>query len=437
MRIDPDSVASGFPEESETLTPIMREGVDRSRKELEQKQIRELIKQLSEKETEVERLRKRLSALEAQAELGECIRRALMSEWAGSRSLKSELDRPDNNSSPNEAPWVFDAPRDRHYAQDSNPAFEGVLTVFTQEWVGIRAAAGSFPGHKLAISKSIFWISEDLVRIFDQIDSLRIRTVVVHGFSFPLVEFLVALRAARPDLRICGVWHGTVAAWCLDEERLLAGKFLELASRGVFDRIHIMRKGSEALHPRAFAPLLPNLPLRTSIARTAPAWSNRPVRCIFPSWNNPWKNLYTNIAAAACSDQVGIIGTYAGVEYSGPGRDKLTRINYSDRETHLRMLASCDLALNVTVVDCHPMVEMEAISVGTPTLRANLELDFEAGHPYSKIFTTTSAHNVVGICKQISQISSVPAGEIDEIVADYRSLVVRTSFERYGEFLQS
>lgn len=376
----------------------------------------------------------RHSAIERQMALGDEISKALLCTGSDAPALMVPASM---SSDPGEAEasWVVDAERDRRYAQPDHPAFDSVLTLCTQEWVGVRAASASFPGHKLAVSKNAQWTTQAVRQVLHELDRLSTRTLVVQGFSSGLANLLVALRVARPELKICAVWHGTMAAWCFDEERDLARRFLELTERNVLDRVHFLRRGLHALHPKCFAPLLPNLPPVVTPHRLAPAWSTKPGTCLFASWNNVWKNMYANLAGAASSRSVERIFSYGAVEGLSVWASRLKVVEFGSRERHFSFLGSVDLVLNATINDCIPMVELEALAVGTPTLASPLDLDFGTGHPLRRLCTVDSPHNVAEIAARINAIADCPADELGQMIEDYRGLVTRTSFERYGQFI--
>ena len=367
------------------------------------------------------------------ASLGERFRTILATSEAAADKRRNYATAPEADSV--EPAWVFDAPRDRAFAHPDHPVFDKTLSVFTQEWVGIRAAAGSFPGMKLAISRHAAWNVPELRRVFQRIETAGIRTVVAHGACQPLLDFLHALRVAMPELTIVGVWHGTLAGWASDEEHGLAMRFMRLASEGVFDRICFLRRGMHLLHARAVPYLTPNLPPVVPVRRLAPAMATSPITCIFAGWNNQWKNMYANIVGACASDAVAKVLTYAPASLPEPLGAKLDSLPYGTRRQHFIALATTDLVLNVTTVDCHPMVELEALAVGTPVLRGQLDLDFGADHAFSQLFTVHAPLDPLAIRERLEGVAKIAPAEVGDIVADYRALVVKTSFERYGEFL--
>ncbi|MFV0299267.1 MAG: methyltransferase domain-containing protein [Hyphomicrobiaceae bacterium] len=391
---------------------------------------KQLEKQLNQAQGKLERL-------EGQFALGVRIRASLLEPDTkrGEKKPKRRVTK-EAFKAHAEPPHIFDAERDIRYAHAEHPAFAEVLTVFTQEWVGIRAASGSFPGPKLAVSKYHEWSASAAMPIFDRISALGTKKILAQGLSPGLASFLVALRAAMPELKIYGVWHGALAAWCHEEERMLANRFLSMASIGVYDRIHFLKRGMHLLHDKAFAPLLPNPVPRIEHRRLQQAFERRPLTCLFGSWNNAWKNMYANLLGAAASESVGKVISYAPIEYDGPGHKKMASSSFSSRENHLALCSTCDLVLNATIVDCHPMLELEGLAVGTPSLRSNLDLDFGGNHPYERLLTLDSPHNAAEIKARIDKLSGIDPAELADALADYRNLVNETSFQRYGEFLE-
>jgi len=331
----------------------------------------------------------------------------------------------------------LNATRDTRYAHERHPVFDHVVTLFTQQWVGIRASAGSLPGAKLAIGKAAQMGPSQVRELLQILEDLKVHTVLVHGLSDGVIRAVHAIRIARPELRICAIWHGALAAWSLDEERGMAQRLFELATEGVFDSISVMKRGAHVLHPKAVPYLVPNFPPTVSLRRLRPAGSSEKRTALFGSWNNTWKNMYANVAGAALSRSIDEVISYSDVDGHLVDSSKIRRAHYRNRSHHFALLANVDLVLNATVVDCHPMVEMEALAVGTPVLRGPLDLDFGQETAFEKLLTVQSPHNIAEIVETIDRISSVPADEMADIIADYKQLVMTTAIGRYADFLKS
>lgn len=344
-------------------------------------------------------------------------------------------DQSSSDQIASEPEWTLNSPRDMHYAQPSSSNLGRTVMVFAQQWVGIRAAAGSLPGHKLGVSNSILWTPAKIRMVLSTIHKLKAENIICHGGCDSVFDLLIAIRREIPSLTICGVWHGTFAAWLSEHERALALRFIRLADTGVFDRVCFLRKGMNLIHPKAVPYLVPNMvPKVETVRLQRPFASDRHVS-IFPSWNNHWKNMYTNLIAAALSPKIDEILTYQPAQLPGDLQKKLSTIKYSGRTDHFKNTSLCDLVLNVTSVDCHPMTELEAIATGTPALRSNLDLDFLTDHPYSKLLTIDDYLNTKSISRRIDIVASMPPKEIEEIVKDYASRVNEIAHERYANFI--
>ncbi len=76
----------------------------------------------------------------------------------------------------------WNARRDCAYSQ-ALPEFARTLSVFHQEWFGIRAALGSFGGDKLAISADVDLQKERVLQIYERIVSEGFTHIVFHGLS--------------------------------------------------------------------------------------------------------------------------------------------------------------------------------------------------------------------------------------------------------------
>jgi hypothetical protein len=156
-----------------------------------------------------------------------------------------------------------------------------------------------------------------------------------------------------------------------------------------------------------------------------------------PGWSGWRKNLYTNILAATMSERVRSVWVYAqNVDLPSPLSDKLRAWDYSTRECTFELMAQSSLCLNVSLVDCHPMVNVEAQTIGRPCLRGNLYLDALEQHPYVKLTNVNDLTSVAEIRDGIEHVLSVPSAELQEIILDYQTKSDDVARSRYLEFLE-
>lgn len=331
--------------------------------------------------------------------------------------------------------YLWNSEQDCRFAH-KNLAFDRVCHVFHLEWFGIRAAAGSLPGAKLGISASTNWNARELRAIGDQLSSSNISVLVIHGMSKAMQRLVEILkRAGGFDLYL--VWHGNTAQWANHDELQLISMVLELNRRGMFRRVHAIRSGMEMIFgENAFVPQLLNMP--PSVSRVLPVGrKSDAVSVLCPSWNDLRKNLHSNLLAATLSDRVRKVFAFADNLDFPFGLDRKVQIlqHRSQAET-IDLMAMVDLVSNVTVIDCHPMVNLEALAVGTPTLEGPLFLDALEEHPYKKLVRVENPLSVSDIKEAITSVMGLPEQELHQMMEDYRVQLTQLSGRRYLDFLE-
>lgn len=334
------------------------------------------------------------------------------------------------------ASYQWDAARDTEWAHvDSR--FDRVCHVFHQEWFGMRAAAGALPGRKLAITAHSVLTPKDVSDIADSLREMRADRLVVHGFSTPMEAFARAIRALGFE-HLYLVWHGAAAMWVFEGERKLAEQALGLVRKGIFRRMQGMRRGmDDVIGARAFAPqllnLAPNVP-----ASPLPTPKARDGRIVLsPSWNLLHKNLVTNLLAAQFNDRVSEFWTMANdISLDRHLAGKLRVLGTRTGRAMLDTMRSADLVSNVSIVDCHPMVDQEALAVGVPCLRGPLFLDALEDHPYVAATEVKNPLSVHDVSSAMNRVFDIDAGEMRDMIADYAKGIRAISLDRYAEFLE-
>jgi len=331
--------------------------------------------------------------------------------------------------------FTLNAARDVAFA-NSDSRFGGVAHVCHQEWVGIRAAVGSLPGSKLAIKSTLALAPREVEEIAAEFRSLGIDRLVFHGMSDPMQRLARALKRSMP-VEMHVVWHGSPAMWLNEAERECFNLALALLHDGVVRRFHGMRRGMDPVinHRGAYAKQLFNPPPVAGIRRVG-AWRTDGAVAFSPSWNLLHKNLGTNLAAANVSPRIGQIWAMAQDGQAMCGKSKrYRRLSARTPLEIMQAMSSADLVLNVSLVDCHPMVDMEALSVGTPCLRGPLFLDALEDHPYVAATEVANPLSVDDICSTIDRVLTAPFGELSAAMDDYAASIRKISLDRYVEFL--
>jgi hypothetical protein len=328
---------------------------------------------------------------------------------------------------------AFDAPEDTRYAHAAG-GFDHVLHVFPAPWKGIRAAAGSLPGHKLAIPVKGRLNPADVAQFFTSIDTWRLNRFVFHGMSETAADLIGRMADAGLSDQVYLVYHGNVSQWYHDHERQHAFAAIELAQKGLVRRIHVLKNNHPLVEGRSFLPMLLNLPPALG---PMPAEETSDEVSVFIPGTHDWrKNLHCNALGAALSADVSRILHYAReIHLPPPYASKLKHVQFSSRETTFRLMAQSRCTLNVSLAECHPMVGLESEAVGTPCLRGPLRLDALEDHPYVKLVTVEDPTSPFEILNVLQRLLSAARSELAEMMRDYNVAMTGISLRRYLDFI--
>lgn len=325
---------------------------------------------------------------------------------------------------------VLNAAQDMQYAHAA-ASFEKNIHVFSKEWKGIRSAVGAMGGSKLAVtadrplSSGEMEFALDSVRKFDK--------AIFHGVSVNtrnIIEYLY--RHGGPESYV--VWHGSHAQLSVDSERELFFPTKRLYEKGYIRRMHIMRSGCHLLL-KSWPHVLFNAPLRMEAKKACARISENGIALV-PMTAAMGKNLYTNIIAAAVSEKIKIIKTYNGNDLMQLCGGKTVRfLRHDGMEGHLQVLKKCAISLNVTCVDCQPMVDLEALSAGTPAITGPLFLENHFKSDYPRITTVQNPLSSEEIVKAIGRLDAIPTTELCEMMLEYKTELLQKHIESYGNFL--
>lgn len=330
--------------------------------------------------------------------------------------------------------FEFNSSRDSLFSHSSK-IFDKVLHVFNAEYYGIRAAAGNLPGGKLAVSAQKKLTPRDFSEIVEQIALQGYEKFVLHGYSRAMNDVAIRIHRAFGS-EIYGVWHGNFAQLVYHGEREAFEQWRRLLSNGVITKAHILKQHASDFLECGFTPLLLNLPPQWKGVRISPAFSQKEtVTAFLPGWIDVRKNWHANMLAAERSDVVKQLFYYADTCPVFDRTGKAKQINF-DPVTHMDVMSSVDLVLNATLIDCHPMVDLEALACRTPAITSKLFLgELLDAHAYSKLTSIENVLDTKEISDRIKFISEIDEGEILEMMSDYADALIRMSFSRYEDFL--
>lgn len=339
-------------------------------------------------------------------------------ETASPRQLSSEIE--------------FDADGDCRYAQNDR-GFVRVAHIFHQNWHGIRSAAGVQPGHKVAIPLQRPLSKGDLMKLVLQLEEWGIQKAVFHGFSDAAERALRTVRAAGIECYL--VWHGNLSQLAWKPEAQFFERAMMVCRHGIVRRVHMMKSGMGMVFPRSYEPMLLNRPPVTNRRRLVPAFSGNRKIALVPAFPDIRKNLHSSLLGAALSSSIQEILHYGKILGTMPETARCKRVPYAGHDNHITLLHDVDVSVNVTTIDCHPMVDMEALGAGAMVLSGPLFLDALTEHPFTALSAIANPFNVREIGKRLDYLSSMNNPELQAIISDYAREITRVSRKRYAEFL--
>lgn len=328
----------------------------------------------------------------------------------------------------------WNSPQDTQYAH-RDERFEGVVHIFHRQWLGIRAAAGSLPGNKLAIDAHRALGSPGVEQVLKLLRHAGVSHYVFHGMSdnaSTLIRSLSRLGLAEQTFL---VYHGNVSQWFDSPERKLAFQAIQLAQEGHVRSLHILKPRHALPGVKSFAPMLLNMSPALGIRTPAP--QSRKSTVLIPGTHEWRKNLHCNALGAAMLESVEQVVHYApGLTLPEPWQGKLSYKPFVSREGTFDLMEGSLATLNVSLSECHPMVAIESEAVGTPCLRCRLFLDALEDHPYVRVVEVEDPTNPFAIREVLQQLQAVPQLELAEMMSDYSRAVDALSLSRYLAFLE-
>lgn len=331
--------------------------------------------------------------------------------------------------------YSWNSAADTGYAHRDD-RFSDVVHLFHRQWLGIRAAAGSLPGNKMAIDAHRKLSTTETKEILELLSGGgRFSRYVFHGMSRNAAALIGALSAAGLSERSYIVHHGSVAQWTYGPERDLAFQAIELVRAGHVKRLHVMKRDHSLLGERSFVPLLLNMsPVLDSIDRAQ--WSRKPN--VFIPGSDSWiKNLHTNALGAAMLSEIDKVLHYSPqLKLPDPWKARLRHVSFVDRSSTFQIMGESLATLNVSLTECYPMVTLESEAAGTPCLRNKLFLDALNDHPYVRMVEVEDPTNPFSIRDGLRRLLQIPERERLEVMRDYLFDVNRLCVSRYVEFLE-
>lgn len=333
----------------------------------------------------------------------------------------------------------FNAQRDTNLAHFA-PGFETVLHIFDAHWHGIRSATGCCPGHKLAISHETGLDGEAYRHIYGIISKYGITHIVYQGFSWVGHELALNLKKEFGEaINIFVVTHVTSAQFENHFEMQMQSALIDGKKRGLFAGLGSVKPHFDSVVPDYFSEVIVNY-----APNVAP--NSRPfavdTSAIFVPIENSWrKNLYSNLIAAAPLDEVENI--YAVNWPTGLDQmfdlSKLRLTSYKKGMDLFSFMGAVGALLNVTLAECQPMTQLEALAMGTPCLTGPLRMDDFANDPLCALTESEILDNPYYIRKALKELLNMRQNHTEELagmIDDHLTRRHAIATQRYADFLQ-
>jgi hypothetical protein len=337
-------------------------------------------------------------------------------------------------------PIVLNEERDTIVAH-SDPAMRHVLHVFDQHWHGIRSATACLPGTKLGISHKNEITREELRQIDRLISERGFRVLCFQGYSETADRLVDHLHAKfGSDLRLCAVTHVTTSQFEHHFEIAMLERIHDKVGSGVIARAGSVKPNFHLFHEKTWSSCIVNIP--PDLSRIILALPMREPGNVFVPLENTWrKNLYTQVIAAHGSPKVRRLCLVNWPTYLERLMllDKAQLVGFQQLPGLLAHMRLAQLVLNVSLSECQPMTQLEALAVGTPAMVGPLRLPEFSNHAMSKLCEVTELDDP-GLLRcrldtVLDEWARDPLG-LSELIADFLRLRAAVGLARYREFLE-
>ena len=297
--------------------------------------------------------------------------------------------------------------------------FESTLHIHTTDFKGISAAAQYLAGDKLSIPENYQFNLEDL----HLIENLAYKDYVVHGMSKGVFEFIKKIIHFNPNARLLLVWHGNLAQLAHDDEQKLFSLFIHLSQLNQVEKVAFIRFDNFVDVKKQYKDPLLNAPpnLLRSVKKMNTDKPNA-MKALLPAWQNIRKNLAFNVSAALGSKSIGIIEHYAelGLIPKLFPEAKLRQIKYQSDAKHLNSLIKYNVVLNVSTIDCQPMVDLETLASGTRLLGAkHAPIESFLDHQIWNLIRVENPYDVLGASAKLRELIAIDDLSWAQIVGDF------------------
>lgn len=310
--------------------------------------------------------------------------------------------------------------------------FEDVVHVYPASYSGISAAAQYLAGRHLAVPD--VWSGVIPLPIEGLDESWEIK-LVVHGMSTSLYGFVKGFLIRYPNTKLFLVWHGNLAQLTNMPEQDLFLLFCDLRKYPNFVRSSSIRFEQSAHLPTPWSGSLLNSPPRLIGNKKESEGSAAVALC--PSWNDLRKNLFFNVSLGVQDQQLRQIQHYQDIGHMGKilSTNKLKRVTHGNTASHFERTSKVEIVLNISVIDCQPMVDLETLALGTKLLcKEHAPISKILKHPIFELIYA-DAFDFDKSKKMLKNLISLSEGEWFDLNRNFLEMYTEKSMTSWLEFL--
>jgi hypothetical protein len=297
--------------------------------------------------------------------------------------------------------------------------FKSTLHLHTTEFKGIGAAAHYLGGDKISIPENYQFNPQDM----HLVENLAYENYIVHGMSKGIFEFVKKTIRFNPKAKLLLVWHGNLTQLSHDDELELFNLFIHVSKLNQVEKVAFIRFDNFTGIKKQFEGPLLNAPPKIFRNNNRMNIDNlNDIKALLPSWQNIRKNLAFNISAAVGSESIGLIEHYAnlGLVPKLFPNAKLRQIKYLSDTKHLNSLAKYNVVLNVTTIDCQPIVDLETLASGTKLLGAkHAPIESILDHQIWSLIKVENPFDVLRASKKLRELVAIDELSWGKIVEDF------------------
>ena len=315
----------------------------------------------------------------------------------------------------------------------SHPKLNNIIHICDKNWHGIRNAASFAPGIKFLISfsSSDIDIEVSINSLIDLIDKNNSSIVLFHGIS-PVAEFTAKrLKLLKKNIEIHFVGHVNSTQFINEIEVDMINRAIEMKKNKIFKNLFSVKPNfyliSNFFEKQIIYNFPPNIENKNVISNGS--ISNYVfIPLSFGDWR---KNVDTNVIAAKMMNFDTII--IKSPRYLIDKQNfNLIETGFLNQNDIFNLYRDTKFCLSITISECQPMTQLEAIANGADIFTGPLNLE-NTNTGYEEVFEIKCPDNLIEIKQKIE--AYLNNDSVENIRNAYIDKRLKWAFESYLNIL--